>query len=441
MLTDIDKDLILYNSPFLLKRSKSTKKIKVSWHVKQVLASNTQNILLRGGYGAGKSKFLAIKAVSLLRRDGTNILMMTLNYGYIQKVLIPYCVWALNMIIGLDYKINLQNKYIFVPNYGYIYFFSYADPTTLVSINVGHVLLDELDEQNKEKARLAFEYASSRKRLKIANGMTSQTIIATTPRGIGSYCFDLFENENKHNKDYIQFQVPTFANYRNLRDTYVKEQMTILPPNKVLSHIYGQWAPSTTDLVYYCFSDDNKFNESNPLYPKEIDLATLLVGLDFNIGKMAAVIGVEKIIDNSRKIIIFDEIFGVKNTEEIIKILKSRYPKSFITVYPDFSGGNRNTSTDDTDISLLKASGMKVITRPNPFVKDRVNIVNSSFKNALGEITTYVCVKCKNFITALNSQGYKNGEPDKTQGHDHMLDAGGYLIYNRIGRTQIRGYQ
>jgi hypothetical protein len=442
MLSDISSDLFLYNSPYLTRRKKTKRVIPVNWHIKKVLASNAQNILLRGGYGAGKSKFLALKAASLLQRDRVNILFMTLTHGYIVKILIPYCAWALDLI-ELPHEINLQNKYILVYGYGYIYFFSYSDPATLVSLNVGHILLDEFDEQPKKKAQLVFEQSSARKRLKISKNRVAQTIIATTPRAIGSFCYDLFEVQNADNPNFTQFEIPTFANWKNLRESYVQEQLAILPENRILSHIYGKWAPLTAnaDLVYYCFSEENLINHTNPNYPKSFE--QLLVGMDFNVGKMAAVVSVEVKKNNTRNIIVVNELVGLKNTENMIKQLKTEYPNSFLTVYPDYSGGSRNTVVNDTDVSLLKASGIRVITKPNPLIKNRVNVVNSAFKNALGQRMTLINrEKCPKLITALTSQGYtQSGEPDKSQGHDHVLDALGYLIYNRVGKTQIRGYQ
>ena len=37
---------------------------------------------------------------------------------------------------------------------------------------------------------------------------------------------------------------------------------------------------------------------------------------------------------------------------------------------------------------------------------------------------------CPRFSEALEQQSYdKNGEPDKTTGHDHHNDAGGYFVH------------
>jgi hypothetical protein len=39
---------------------------------------------------------------------------------------------------------------------------------------------------------------------------------------------------------------------------------------------------------------------------------------------------------------------------------------------------------------------------------------------------------CPHYVEALEKQAYdKNGEPDKTSGLDHCLDAGGYFISYR----------
>ena len=105
--------------------------------------------------------------------------------------------------------------------------------------------------------------------------------------------------------------------------------MAILPENRVLSHIYGKWAPSTADLVYYSFSEENLINHTNPNYPKSFE--QLLIGMDFNVGKMAAVVSVEVIENNTRNIIVVNELVGLKNTVEMINQLKTEYPNSFLT--------------------------------------------------------------------------------------------------------------
>ena len=146
--------------------------------------------------------------------------------------------------------------------------------------------------------------------------------------------------------------------------------------------------------------------------------------MDFNITNMSAVIHVIDYIP-----IAVAEITGAYNTETMIRLIRSKYENA-IVIYPDASGKSRNTS-GKSDIDLLKEAIFTVRNAPrNPFVKDRVNAMNNAFKHPLtGEIGYRVNVNnCPVYAEALEKQGYKNGEPDKTTGFDHVVDAGGYFI-------------
>jgi len=105
-------------------------------------------------------------------------------------------------------------------------------------------------------------------------------------------------------------------------------------------------------------------------------------------------------------------------------------------IYPDASGDSRHTNASQTDIDLLKAAGFYVINpKRNPFVRDRVNSMNTLFKNGAGERKLFVnSEKCPVFTRALEQQVWdeSKGEPDKKSGHDHINDAAGYFIYSEF---------
>jgi hypothetical protein len=90
---------------------------------------------------------------------------------------------------------------------------------------------------------------------------------------------------------------------------------------------------------------------------------------------------------------------------------------------------------------LLKAAGFSVkAPAANPPVKDRINAMNGMFLNSEGERRYLVNADlCPTYADALEQQAWgANGEPDKTTGHDHPVDAGGYFIsmeYPLIKRT------
>jgi Terminase RNaseH-like domain len=70
------------------------------------------------------------------------------------------------------------------------------------------------------------------------------------------------------------------------------------------------------------------------------------------------------------------------------------------------------------------------VNKSNPFVRDRVLSVNAMMCNGEGIRAMQVNTdNCPQFTEALENQAYdSNGQPDKTQGYDHIVDAGGYFI-------------
>lgn len=140
---------------------------------------------------------------------------------------------------------------------------------------------------------------------------------------------------------------------------------------------------------------------------------------------------------------------------DMIRRIKERYwrydgvryvPTCQIRIYPDASGDSRRSvNASQTDIALLREAGFAVsVNAANPPVKDRINAMNAMFCNAVGERRYRVNPdKCPSYVEALEQQPWaKNGEPDKTTGHDHINDAAGYFIakeYPIIRNTVVVG--
>ena len=159
------------------------------------------------------------------------------------------------------------------------------------------------------------------------------------------------------------------------------------------------------------------------------DADELLIGLDFNINPMSAVVGVKI----AEQLHIVDEIeLPNSNTQELAQEIKRRYPKHQIRVYPDPSGKARKTSAGGaTDFTILSQAGFRVIApRKAPAIADRVNEVQAAFRAADGTARLFIHPRCKSLIRSLDGQTYRNNEPDKTSGLDHMNDALGYLIHS-----------
>jgi len=176
--------------------------------------------------------------------------------------------------------------------------------------------------------------------------------------------------------------------------------------------------------IYHAFS--STVNARNLGIVPEIPL---LVGMDFNVALMTAVVAQR--VENNVHVI--DEIvLQNSNSIEMVQELTRRHPRRG-TVHPDPSGAARKTSAPvgQTDFTIIREAGWKVyeMRRPYQWV-DRINTVNATLCNANGERRLFIDPKCKHLIRALDGYCYKEATniPDKASGQDHITDALGYLI-------------
>jgi hypothetical protein len=123
-----------------------------------------------------------------------------------------------------------------------------------------------------------------------------------------------------------------------------------------------------------------------------------------------------------------EELTEVFDTPAMIALLKQRFLGRRIYVYPDASGGGRKTQdASASDLALLRQAGFSVLANAaNPAVRDRVLAVNRALERSEVLVNPD---RCPSLVEALEKQAYtKNGEPDKSAGLDHVIDAAGYCI-------------
>jgi len=189
---------------------------------------------------------------------------------------------------------------------------------------------------------------------------------------------------------------------------------------------------SMSGRVYYAFDrlkhvGKYKFNPRLPI----------IVGQDFNVDPMSSCI--MQVQDNG-EVWVVDEInFPSSNTLEVAQELDRKYfaQKRNLTIYPDPSGANRNSSRGESDLDVFRDQGYNKILYPKkaPFVADRVNTVNSMLQAADGTIKLRVDEKCLKVIESLEQTIFKKGgrDIDKSAGVDHMADALGYPLHFLYG--------
>lgn len=160
------------------------------------------------------------------------------------------------------------------------------------------------------------------------------------------------------------------------------------------------------------------------------------LGVDFNVNPMTGIAlqefdGVDYVVD--------EIILPTASTDDLVDEVRRRYGRggslAHVTAYPDPAGAQRRTSAQGrTDISILQASGMKVLAMSShPLVRDRTNLTNARFQAADGKRNLFVSPRCLKTIEALEKHVYKDGssDPDKSKGFDHPVDALGYCLYAR----------
>lgn len=223
------------------------------------------------------------------------------------------------------------------------------------------------------------------------------------------------------------FQFTTLQGGRVLPDEIESARAELDP--RSFKQEYEASFESMTGLVYQNF--DRMIHLASDLKDTGGDL---LIGLDFNVTPLSAVVGVKA----GDQLHILDEItLSNSNTQRMADEIKKRYPNRTIKVYPDPSGNARKTSADigQTDFTILRAAGFRVIAPPKaPSVADRINEVNALFTNAKGDHRLFVSKHCEKLIHCLEGLTYREDtmEPDKRSGLDHLPDSLGYLVHSEF---------
>lgn len=389
------------------------------------------------GFGAGKTNALMKRALMLkLKYPENNIAYYLPTYDLVRTIAFPRFIEEL-AAIGMFEKehyalVQSLTPMIKIFGAGQIILRTMDNPGRIVGYEVADSLIDELDTMKTEDARTAWQKILARNRQKKADGSKNTIAVGTTPEGF-KFVYERWK-QKPPNDEYELIKASTYSNARNLPETYIEDLLADYPSNLISAYLEGEFVNLTSGSVY--FEYDRELNGSN----ETINVGEPLhLGMDFNVGKMAAVVFVQRQGDPHA----VNELTGLLDTPAMIKAIKAKYPNHAIFVYPDASGGSRKSNNASvSDLSLLTQAGFTVLNNlSNPAVKDRILSMNRMIHSG-GRRRLRVNVDlCPAFAEALEKQAYdKNGEPDKTMGVDHVVDAGGYFISYRFpvvnGRVQ-----
>lgn len=380
---------------------------------------NTKFRAYVGGFGSGKTFVGCIDLLIFFAKYPRTVQgYFGISYPSIRDIFFPTFEEAANLL-GFSVEIRETNKEVHVYRNGFYYGTvicrSMDKPASIVGFKISRALVDEIDVLSKDKADAAWKKIIARLRL-VINGVENGVGVTTTPEG---FRFVYSKFKSNPTESYSMVQASTYENQEHIPPDYIASLLETYDESLADAYIRGQFVNLTSGTVYRNFdriacASNESIQGNEPLY----------IGQDFNVNNMASVIYVKR----QSVWHAVAELIGGVDTPSLCDTLKNKYPNNPIYIYPDASGGNRSTKSASTsDISILRGTGFIVRSRAtNPLVRDRVLSVNAALSNGLLKVNPKTC---QNFTKSLEQQAYdKNGEPDKTSGHDHLNDAGGYPI-------------
>ena len=384
---------------------------------REFVFSTATNPAIIGGLGSGKTRAGTIRAIlKLLEGRG-------LNVGYYMPT---YDLLRLRAMVGLEedltalglkFTTNLSEYTIKVDGYGSIICRSYDRPERIVAYQTAHSVVDEIDTLPKEKAAFVWRKITERNR-QLAPTPNSMACVTTPDGGYAGFVYDRWVSRADDSTHLIK--APTASNPYLPLD-YIDNIRRNYDPQLAAMYLDGEFVSLTANKVYHYFSRETHSSSRTMSNSDAIH-----IGLDFNVGGCCAVAFV---IDNGNPIAI-DE-FVSQNTEDVINNIRSRYGIDRVTAYPDASGKSERTNASASDIAMMQNAGIRVdVGSSNPFIRDRINSVNSLLSH--GRLAVNID-KCKNFVSAMETQGYdEKGSPEKFNNHpaiDDWVDAAGYCLH------------
>lgn len=376
-----------------------------------------------GGFGSGKTFVGCVDLLNFFARYPKTVQgYFGPSYPSIRDVFYPTFEEASDLL-GFTIEVKEGNKEVHVYRggffYGTIICRSMDRPGSIIGFKIAHALVDEIDTLPKRKATQAWQKIIARLRL-VIDGVENGVGVATTPEGFG-FVYERFAREPS--SSYSMVQASSYENEEHLPPDYISSLIETYPETLVKAYIHGLFVNLTHGTVHRSFNRHLN-GSSETIRPSE----ALAIGMDFNVGKMAATVFVER-ADGYH---CCAEVKKGLDTPWMIDHLKSRFAGHPITVYPDASGGSASSKGASlSDIKLLREAGFAInAPKKNPRIKDRIASVNNAFEKK----KLWINVEAAPEVTrCLEQQAYDdNGEPDKTSDLDHLPETVGYFCHSHF---------
>lgn len=379
-----------------------------------------------GGYGSGKSAGGLFRAMVLkFRYPKQTVAVYSPSYPLLRdywfEEIEKFCT-----LYNMDYYLNKSDKILHIQGHDKILLRSMDDPKSIITYEVAHSIVDELDVFPKDKAKERWDRINARNRQKLPDKKPNTMGLTTTPEGYG-FAYSLWGK--KKSKDYHRIKARTKDNPFIAEDYYDK---LVDSYDSILLEAYteGNFVNLRTGSVYYGFNPDMHVTDK----PNQLKFdPSLPVNLccDFNVNPMVWELSQSR----SRHDIRFITEIKQNNTHtgKMCKALKEILPRHFrVRIYGDAAGTKRDTRGTATDYILIDQELRPFYDRidyfvpdANPAVSTRTKAVNSRLDHG----AVVIDASCNELIEDFIQCGWKDYDIDKSDPErTHASDAAGYYV-------------
>lgn len=392
---------------------------------------------LISGLGAGKTEALIFRVLRFLSEIPNAVIgIYEPTVDLTKRILYPRFE-EIFASAGLLYKLNKSDGIIDVwlpQGKAQIIFRSMDNYTRIIGYETHHAILDEIDTLPRQKADEVWirVLARNRKKFTTPDGRRGDNTvgITTTPEGF-NFAYNLWVKVHADNPEYELIRGRTEDNFF-LHPDYVPSLKRTYPPQLIEAYLNGEFVNLKGNTVYSGF---DRTLSHTPLTISDYPESTPLhIGLDFNIGRMSASVGIKTQEEGVKQLRIVSEFHNLMDTPAMIEAIGARYPHRTIIIYPDASGRSRKSiDASKSDIRLLRDAGWRInAPKKNPAVRERVLSLNTLFLNSEGERNLFVnTTTCPNLTEALEKQVYDDNSVPVKDGTEDINDSLGYLV-NRV---------
>lgn len=381
--------------------------------------------MLYGGSRSGKT-FIAIYAIFVrASKIKSRHVILRLKFNHVKTSIWLDTIPKVLKICFPDLKVEFKASdfYVLLPNGSEVWVGGLDDDSRVEKIlgkEYSTIYFNEVSQIPWRSVQVALT------RLAEKNDLKKKAYFDMNPPTKKHWAYWLFEKglnpdtmEPIDNSRYGKILMNPFDNLENIDEDYITEVLDKLSPDERSRFRDGEYQESGEGQVYHSFDRSicvHKVDQSKKI-------GTLMVGMDFNVNPMTAIIGYY--VD--KKFYVIDEIYQQNSDTYRMadELIRRGYKGAWI--YPDSTGKNRRTS-GKSDHIILKESGFLVKPTTNPFVRDRVNNMNRLLRDG------YIIIdpSCKKLIEDLEKVVWKGDSLDDGSEGDltHISDALGYWTWS-----------